>query len=80
MSLFTSERYSYWVLATNVIAPIMTDMTHEMVWEFYNGRVVVENRIEEVKNRFKLSKILSSDYMSSASHFQMVMPVNDLIN
>ena len=49
MSLFTSERYSYQVIATNVIAAIMTDMTPEMVWEFYDGRAVVENRIEEVK-------------------------------
>lgn len=46
MSLFTSERYSY-----PLIAAIMTAVIPEMVWEFYNGRAVVENRIEEVKKQ-----------------------------
>ena len=32
-SLFTLERYSYQVIATN-----MTDMAPEDVWDFYNGR------------------------------------------
>ena len=40
----------------------MTEVTPEDVWEFYNGRAVVENRIEEVKDQFHLSKIPSSDY------------------
>jgi len=40
MSLFTLERYSYQVITTN-----MTEMTPEDVWEFYDGRAVVENRI-----------------------------------
>ena len=42
-----------------MIATNMTDMAPEDVWQFYNGRVVVENRIEEVKNQFHLSKIPS---------------------
>ena len=68
MPLFTLERYSYQVIATNV-----ADMAPEEVWEFYNGRAVVENRIEEVKNQFNLSKIPSSDYMAHACYFQMVV-------
>ena len=75
MSLFTLERYSYQVIVT-----YMTDMTPEDVWEFYRGRAVVENRIEEVKNQFNLSKIPSSDYMANACYFQMVMLAYDLTN
>ena len=75
MSLFTLERYSYQVIATN-----MTDMAPEDVWDFYNGRAVVENRIEEVKNQFHLSKIPSSDYMANACYFQMVMLAYDSTN
>ena len=61
MSLFTLQRHRYQVIATN-----MTDMAPEEVWEFYNGRAVVENRIEEVKNQFHLSKTPSSDHMANA--------------
>ena len=75
MSLFTLERYSYQVIATN-----LTDLTPEEVWHFYNGRAVVENRIEEVKNPFNLSKIPSSDYMANACCFQMVKLAYDLTN
>jgi len=75
MLLFTLERHSYQVIATNV-----ADMAPEEVWEFYNGRAVVENRIEEVKNQFNLSKIPSSDYVANACHFQMVMLAYDLTN
>ena len=75
MCLFTLERYSYHVIGTN-----MTDMAPEDVWDTYNGRAVVENRIEEVKNQFHLSKIPSSDYMANACYFQMVMLAYDLTN
>lgn len=75
MPLFTLERYSYQVIATN-----MTDIPPEKVWEFYKGRAVIENRIEEVKNQFNLSKIPSSDYMANACYFQMVMLASNLTN
>ena len=61
MSLFTLERYSYEVIAAN-----MSDVTPQEVWEFYIGRTVVENRVEDVKNQFYLSKIASSDCMANA--------------
>ena len=59
------EGYSYQVIATNI-----TDMPPEKVWEFYNGRAVNDNRIEEVNNQFNLSKISSSDYMANACYFR----------
>jgi len=75
MPLFTLECYSYQVIATNI-----TDMPPGKVWEFYKGRAVIENRIEEVKNQFNLSKIPSSDYMANACYFQMVMVAYNLTN
>ncbi len=62
------------------IATKMTDMPPEKVWEFANGRAVIENHIEEVKNQSNLSKIPYSDYMANACYFQMLMLAYNLTN
>lgn len=74
LTLFTTGRYSYQVLVTNL------DLEPLNLWRFYNDRAAIELIIRELKGNYPLSRIPTKHFLANESYFHLLLLAYNLIN